>query len=278
MLESVEAERTATVPAYVDLLHRAVHDHTDEALRTTVSQSAPSLASLLSRPSLTPASIVSQPPSQERDASAKTTTQASSLATLLSSPSLTPQTVVAPAPVVSRPTWHEPDALTGTTTQAPTDRSITIQNGIPRAPSTTTPLLGQPEPVMVDREHADQGHSSQPGVPHAIVALRAPGPDDAKSASHPLVTPIIERVDRVRENSDQGPVDRLSTVRMPRLLTAASRPMSRAQASAPPEIHVTIGRIEVRATLPPTPVKRAAPAQPAASLEEYLRSRSGGKR
>jgi hypothetical protein len=43
-------------------------------------------------------------------------------------------------------------------------------------------------------------------------------------------------------------------------------------------IHVTIGRIEVRAALPPTPVKRASPPTSTMSLEEYLRSRSGDRR
>lgn len=73
----------------------------------------------------------------------------------------------------------------------------------------------------------------------------------------------------------------------PPVLMPASRPVqapasSRVQAAreiepAPPAIHVTIGRIEVRATAPavaPTPgARRAAPTL---SLEDYLRSRGGG--
>lgn len=45
-----------------------------------------------------------------------------------------------------------------------------------------------------------------------------------------------------------------------------------------PTIQVTIGRIEVRATPPPTPSPaKARPPLPAMSLDEYLRQRGGGK-
>lgn len=58
---------------------------------------------------------------------------------------------------------------------------------------------------------------------------------------------------------------------------SAERPSSK----EPPAIHVTIGRVEVRAvTSAPTPPKRA-PASPATlriSLEEYLQQRNGGRR
>jgi hypothetical protein len=67
---------------------------------------------------------------------------------------------------------------------------------------------------------------------------------------------------------------------------AAAAPVSPVQppaANAPreaepsPIIQVRIGRVEVRAVLPPTPpVRRAAePLKPALSLEEYLKQRSG---
>lgn len=50
------------------------------------------------------------------------------------------------------------------------------------------------------------------------------------------------------------------------------------QESPAPAIHVTIGRIEVRAT-PPTPAKveKRQPQTPAVSLDEYLRQRNGGR-
>jgi hypothetical protein len=48
---------------------------------------------------------------------------------------------------------------------------------------------------------------------------------------------------------------------------------------AAPTIRVTIGRIEVRAVMPPAmPAKRPARTAPKLSLDEYLRSQNGGKR
>ena len=43
-------------------------------------------------------------------------------------------------------------------------------------------------------------------------------------------------------------------------------------------IHVTIGRIEVRATPPPSAPARKQNAAPVMSLDEYLKTRSGGQR
>ena len=54
-----------------------------------------------------------------------------------------------------------------------------------------------------------------------------------------------------------------------------------ANESVPPVVQVTIGRVEVRAMLPPTPAtEQPAPARtrPVLSLDEYLQQRSGGNR
>lgn len=53
----------------------------------------------------------------------------------------------------------------------------------------------------------------------------------------------------------------------------------REAASAPPTIRVTIGRIDVRAIMhqPPSP-KRATPAAPKLTLEDYLKQQTGGRR
>jgi len=61
----------------------------------------------------------------------------------------------------------------------------------------------------------------------------------------------------------------------------AERGPASATSSSPPTIEVTIGRVEVRAVHPPTPVARPKPAAPVAprlSLEEYLRNQNGGRR
>lgn len=62
-------------------------------------------------------------------------------------------------------------------------------------------------------------------------------------------------------------------------MRAAVRPQTPEVQAAAPTINVTIGRIEVRATpAPSTPARTAHRAKSAPSLEDYLRSRSRGKR
>jgi hypothetical protein len=56
-------------------------------------------------------------------------------------------------------------------------------------------------------------------------------------------------------------------------------PAPHASANEPPAIHVTIGRVEVRAVMSPsTPPKVASRAAPKLSLEDYLKQRNGGAR
>jgi hypothetical protein len=56
-------------------------------------------------------------------------------------------------------------------------------------------------------------------------------------------------------------------------------PRSPKNTPAPPSINVTIGRVEVRATLPPrAPSQAPRASSPIMNLEEYLRQRAGGNR
>ena len=72
----------------------------------------------------------------------------------------------------------------------------------------------------------------------------------------------------------------------PRVTPTAMTPRSAAEQREPgpaatPTIRVTIGRVEVRAIVPPAPAPpRAAPARsgPMISLDEYLKQRNGGRR
>lgn len=61
-------------------------------------------------------------------------------------------------------------------------------------------------------------------------------------------------------------------------MSARVQPSFAREASLPaPTIQVTIGRIEIRATPPPsTPVRAARSATPKLNLDDYLRSRNGG--
>ncbi|PTR05760.1 hypothetical protein C8R32_1166 [Nitrosospira sp. Nsp5] len=46
----------------------------------------------------------------------------------------------------------------------------------------------------------------------------------------------------------------------------------------PPEIHVSIGRVEIRATVAPPPLRKTTAESPTMSLDEYLKVRNEGRR
>lgn len=104
-----------------------------------------------------------------------------------------------------------------------------------------------------------------PGEP-----VKAPVRVEIKPASPP------EEQTTIKPSTQRKPFSRQSS---PPITRVASRiEATRAlQPQAPPTIHVTIGRVEVRATpqaaRPPAP----RPAAPRMSLEDYLRSRGEGK-
>jgi hypothetical protein len=60
--------------------------------------------------------------------------------------------------------------------------------------------------------------------------------------------------------------------------SASSQPASPAAPRELPPIHVTIGRVEVRAVAAPAPAERSRRAAPRTNLEQYLRERHGGGR
>jgi hypothetical protein len=53
---------------------------------------------------------------------------------------------------------------------------------------------------------------------------------------------------------------------------------TRTSASESPAIQVTIGRVEVRATVAPKPARTSVPNKPPLSLDDYLRQRGGAAR
>jgi hypothetical protein len=79
---------------------------------------------------------------------------------------------------------------------------------------------------------------------------------------------------RAEANRPQAPTPRIIPARS-ELRVAAQQPPAPAPQST---IHVTIGRIEVRAATPAQPNKPARAPSAVLGLEEYLRQRSGGRR
>jgi hypothetical protein len=76
-----------------------------------------------------------------------------------------------------------------------------------------------------------------------------------------------------RAEKPAAPKDRREQIERPGI----AQPMPVASLSAAPAIQVTIGRVEIRATHPPSPPKPlpASPRKPKLSLDEYLRQRAG---
>jgi phage tail sheath protein FI len=74
----------------------------------------------------------------------------------------------------------------------------------------------------------------------------------------------------------RGPVDEATTITN---LLRPALPMSPDQhTSPPPVIHVTIGRVDVRAILPAPQTRRTSPQPaPRLSLEDYLKRRNGDR-
>lgn len=136
------------------------------------------------------------------------------------------------------------------------------------------------ELAMENSAHTDS-RTGQILVSHEVLR-RAP------AAAQPTISPQQPLLDRTKINPDGtvSPVviPRQTDVLLPTVALRTSRSLSRqsearAASPAPPTIQVTIGRIEVRA-VPPSAPPRPRTATPTArlSLEDYLRSRSGGER
>jgi hypothetical protein len=58
--------------------------------------------------------------------------------------------------------------------------------------------------------------------------------------------------------------------------TPGARPVTRRDRAPEPVVHISIGRIEVRATQETAPRRDQPRRQPALNLDDYLRKRSGG--
>ena len=139
---------------------------------------------------------------------------------------------------------------------APPDQSVRpVQTE--RAPS-------HPAPVEARPLRAEQ-RAVKPPDAESIFARRE---ESAKPAPSPIVN-------RAREPEGARPSVRTSIATSP----AHTAPIARARAPMPSPVHVTIGRIEVRAVPAPSPQKRDTPvAGPRLTLDDYLRGRGGNAR
>jgi hypothetical protein len=115
-----------------------------------------------------------------------------------------------------------------------------------------------------------------PAVPVQKRGSEPPAP--VADAEHPprIVAPVTVTT---RGSDRDEPTTLPSAILKPRLQApepiawAAQPPMSQ---PAEPIVHVTIGRVEIRAVPAPSAPKRTAPPKPTLSLGDYLRRRNGG--
>lgn len=167
----------------------------------------------------------------------------------------------------------------------------------PRLPALFTSEVATPEPAsappIARREfnvpEAEAGKISP--LRERITAITEAAPKVSQPfevASSPVTTPKSEPLIRVVEQKSSTPSIHpppppqapRSTV-LPRIAEPRVIPPPREDPrSAPPAIHVTIGRVEVRATAPaapPVPQKSKPSRAPKLSLDDYLRQRNGGR-
>lgn len=143
-----------------------------------------------------------------------------------------------------------------------------------RTGSTISPALKplRPATVQPTRSLASIGMQeptvgSQGDAKPAQPARRVTADDLTADSERSLLRPVL-RVAHQKPSEELWP--------------AAGRPSASAGADdiaapAQPAIHVTIGRIEVRATPPPAPVMQKRPTSQAMSLDDYLKLRKGGQ-
>ena len=133
---------------------------------------------------------------------------------------------------------------------------------------------GKPVVAVLATRREHDPHAQTPLVAkNAKIDSAAP----QREASHkPHVEP--ESIRPGKKNPVVSAVSTLAPRSVPSHQKSQSAPQQHAAPPPQPTIQVTIGRIEVRAA--PVPAASARPARPAAaklSLEDYLRSRSGGR-
>ena len=148
-----------------------------------------------------------------------------------------------PAPSVGSPTRPVPPA-------------IFEHNHLPPsqpAEGRHTPLRNDGQPVPLARDDTPSFSSPKPAAVPPRAASR-------------IIHPHVRLPDPATAATDAG---RSSTPSVP-----AAAPV----AAMPPDVHITIGRVEIRAMTPPAPPRASSRPAPRVSLDDYLKQTAGGRR
>jgi hypothetical protein len=134
------------------------------------------------------------------------------------------------------------------------------RRSISTAPSAAPGIESEHRDTRTDRDVAVQPNGSD-------AARRAPPPSRTDPSPPPARVNVAPAAERAELGSGLGlPMPPGTGVRLD------------AEPAARPTVHVTIGRIEVRAVhLPPAPPVNRPPAGARLSLDDYLRERNGGR-
>lgn len=192
----------------------------------------------------------------------------------------------------TNPTREDRRDSSQTATRRPRTPSETLQRAEPtRRNAVAISQPGSPEnlplgpPPVEDEPGQDVSRPLRAFVDHgrdeALPSVSSPDTQASSDAGEGTPEPEAS-LDRP-ERPDASPLLVPRMVR-PRLDDYPERGLEEPAVAAPepsvPDIRVSIGRIEVRAIMPPPmpPTQRPAPAQPRLSLDDYLKQRNGGQR
>jgi hypothetical protein len=197
----------------------------------------------------------------------------SALRSLTSAPNPATETPAPPPPREAKPALRVPD---------PVVRERLVERAVFVDRETKRPVESSSEPRHIRVEHGlaastllitAQPPAHVPSDTATGYSVSSPAPAAPFVPADVARARVNEQLPATRNKAEQFPVTRTGAGRsgtsQPRALTA--------QRSSEPDIHVTIGRVEVRATPPPAtlPARRNAP-QPM-TLEEYLHRRTSGE-
>jgi hypothetical protein len=146
----------------------------------------------------------------------------------------------------------------------------------------TLPAAAQVESAREDSPKGiGQREIAKPFKPEAAARTARTGTLPPLPASLQPIQPLEEPAAEPLPLPSRPILTRLASPEANSAKTAAAQDQPiQADSSAAPQIHITIGRIEVRAANPPpvVPRKPAARQGPVVSLEDYLKRRQGGSK
>ena len=177
---------------------------------------------------------------------------------------------------------------------APRDSTHERAGELPRGTQSSSPQSASPpdlattlSPEKISRAAPTANRISTPPNPARAepgsILPPSPEPPPHEAAARPAAFAPPPAPPRPRKpleiHATKSPAPRTAesaAARAPAPRVASTAPV--AEAPGPPPIHVTIGRLEIRATTPPAPPRPAAPTPARMGLDDYLHRARGGRR